>query len=75
MNESKKSRAELLSQGITLNSLLERRQSLNARMLWAMQQHDEDEQEQIKKELSEVQGDIDCMTANIGLGKGWNLRR
>lgn len=70
----KKSRATLIDQGITLNSLLDQQRSLNARMLWAMQHHDEDEQERIRKELAEVQEDIECMTSNIGLGRGWHMR-
>lgn len=71
MSEKKKSRAELVSQGITLNNLRDRQILLNARMLWAMQRHDEDEQEQIKGELIEVQEDIDCMMSNTILNKGW----
>lgn len=63
--DEKKSRASFLSRGITLNSLKDRQQSLTARLLWAMEWHDTDEQEQIEQELRAVQEDIECMTRNF----------
>lgn len=69
MNEKEQRRAELINQGITLNSLKDRQQSLNARLLLAMQRHDADEQERIKQEIDAVQEDIDCLTLNAQFSK------
>lgn len=54
-------RPSFASQGITLNGLTEQRQSLNMRMLFAMQTHDEAEQETLKKQLADIQEKIDSM--------------
>lgn len=65
MSEEMKSRSEFASQGITLNSLKEKRRSLNVRLLWAMRWNDEDERGRIQKELDMVQRDIDHMTSYV----------
>lgn len=65
MGNHHKSRASLVSRGITLNSLKERLYSLNMRMRLAMQNHNEEEQEALRKEMAEVQEEI------MGLGGGY----
>lgn len=66
MDETNRSIAEFAKQGITLNQRKRQRQSLNARMLWAIQHHDEEEQKRIKSELDEIQKDIDYMMSHGG---------
>lgn len=61
MGDHHKSRASYVSRGITLNSLKEQLYSLNMRMRLAMQNHNEEEQEVLKKEMAEIQEEIDCM--------------
>lgn len=61
MRNRHKSRASFVSRGITLNSLKEELYSLNMRMRLAMQNHNEEEQEALRKEIAEVQEEIDCM--------------
>lgn len=56
---------------VTLNSLKEQLYSLNMRLLLAMQYHNEPAQENIKKEMAEVQADIDRML----LGRGYQKHR
>lgn len=50
----------------TLNDLKERLHSLNMRMLLAMQNHDEDAQEDIQKQMAAVQMEIDQMCLGSG---------
>lgn len=45
----------------TLNSLKEQMYSLNMRMLLAVQNHDEEAQEEIRKQMTVLQKDIDQM--------------
>ena len=50
-----------IHRGTTLNSLKDQLYSLNMRMLLAMQNHDEEAQEAIKKQMAAVQKEIDRM--------------
>ena len=50
----------------TLNDLKERLHSLNMRMLLAMQNHDEDTQEEIRRQMEAVQMEIDQMCLGGG---------
>ena len=54
-------KAKPASRGVTLNSLKTELYSLNMRMLLAMQNHDEEAQEDIEKQMAAVQGEIDRM--------------
>lgn len=63
--EKRESRAR----GATLNLLKEQLYSLNRRMLLALQNRDEEEQRAIRREIEEVQEQID------GLGSGPPVRR
>lgn len=45
----------------TLNNLREQLHSLNMRMLLAVQNHNEEAQEEIKRQMAEVQKEIDRM--------------
>ena len=47
--------------GITLNSLKDELYSLNMRMLLAMRNHNEEAQEDIRKQMAVVQKEIDQM--------------
>jgi len=55
------SRLGPINRGTTLNSLKDQLYSLNMRMLLAMQNHDEEAQEDIKKQMAAVQRKIDHM--------------
>lgn len=50
----------------TLNALKEQLYSLNMRMLLAMQNHDEDAQENIRRQMAAVQMEIDQMCLGGG---------
>ena len=54
-----RSKAKPASRGITLNGLKDELYSLNMRMLLAMQHHNEEAQEDIKKQMAAVQKEID----------------
>lgn len=56
----------------TLNALKEQLYSLNMRMLLAMQNHDEDAQEDIQKQMAAVQMEIDQMCWGGGCHH-WNI--
>ena len=56
-----RSKAKPASRGVTLNSLKDELYSLNMRMLLAMQHHNEEAQEDIKKQMAAVQKEIDQM--------------
>lgn len=60
------SKARPASRGVTLNSLKDELYSLNMRMLLAMQHHNEDAQEDIKRQMAEVQAEIDQMCLGSG---------
>ncbi len=66
MGDHVKSRTEFVSRGITLNSLKEELYSLNMRLRLAMQNHDELEQEELKRQMVKLQKDIDCIESRIG---------
>lgn len=53
----------------TLNNLKEQMYSLNMRMLLAMQNHDEETQEEIRKQMAVLQEEIDQMCLGGGQGK------
>jgi len=63
MGDHIKSRTEFVSRGVTLNSLKEELYSLNMRLRLAMQNHDELEQEELQRQMVELQKDIDCMSS------------
>jgi len=63
MTDSRKSKASFASRGVTLNILKDQLYSLNMRMLLAMQNHDEEMQEEIKKQMAVVQDEINCMSS------------
>lgn len=54
-------KATPVSRGVTLNSLKDELYALNMRMLLAMQNHNEEAQEDIKKQMAAVQKEIDHM--------------
>lgn len=60
------SKAMPVSRGVTLNSLKNELYSLNMRMLLAMQHHNEEAQEDIKKQMAAVQAKIDHMSLGGG---------
>lgn len=66
MGDGQMSRALFASRGITLNSLKDQLHSLNMRMLLAMQNHNEEAQEELKKQMADVQKDIDRMSLGNG---------
>lgn len=51
--------------GVTLNSLKDELYSLNMRLLLAMQHHNEEAQEDIKKQMAAVQKEIDRICGGI----------
>lgn len=55
------SRAELIRRGETLHSLKNRQQSLNMRLRLALQNHDEETQSELERQLAEVAKQISCM--------------
>lgn len=61
MRDSHKSKAAPANRGTTLNVLKDQLYSLNMRMLLAMQSHNEEAQEEIKKQMAGVQKEIDRM--------------
>ncbi len=61
MNGYGLSRADLIRRGETLNSLKLQQQSLNMRMLLALQNHDEAMQAELEAQLKEISGQIECM--------------
>ena len=61
MGDYHKSKTATSSRGTTLNILKDQLYSLNMRMLLAMQNHDEDAQEDIRRQMAEVQEEIDRM--------------
>ena len=66
MPDRYKPKAPSASRGVTLNTLKDQLYSLNMRMLLAMQNHDVAMQEEIKKQMAEVQREIDCMCLGSG---------
>lgn len=56
-----KSGAAFTGRGITLNSLREQQYALNRQLLLAIQLHDAQAQEQLQKQLAEIQKQIDCI--------------
>lgn len=56
----------------TLNDLKERLHSLNMRMLLAMQNHDEDTQKDIRKQMAAVQMKIEQMRLGDGYRRPQN---
>ena len=66
MGDYQTARTSFTSRGITLNSLKDQLHSLNMRMLLAMQNHNEETQEELKKQMADVQKDIDRMILGSG---------
>lgn len=66
MGDYRKSKTALSSRGITLNDLKDELCSLNMRLLLAIQNHDQEVQEEIKKQIAGVQDEIDRMGAGRG---------
>lgn len=56
-----KSGAAFTGRGITLNSLREQQYALNRQLLLTIQLHDAQTQEQLQKQLAEIQKQIDCI--------------
>lgn len=56
-----RSKATPASRGVTLNSLKDQLYSLNMRLLLAMQHHNEEVQNDIRKQMEAVQAEIDQM--------------
>jgi Mg2+ and Co2+ transporter CorA len=50
-----------VSRGVTLHYLKDQLYSLNMRLLLAIQHHNEEMQEDIKKQMAEIQAEIDQM--------------
>lgn len=61
----KKSKAASAGRGITLNSLRERQCALNRQMLLAIQLHDGRTQERLRRQLEEVQEEIDRISLRL----------
>ena len=55
------SKPNSINRGTTLNSLKNQLYSLNMRLLLAMQNHDTEAQEDLKKQMAAVQKEIDRM--------------
>lgn len=55
------SKAELVRRGVTMNRLNQERRALNMRLRLAMQNHDAAEQEEIRRQMQQVQEQIRCM--------------
>ncbi len=66
MGDYRKSSTALPVPGTTLNNLKDQLYSLNMRMLLAIQNHDEETQKRIKKQMTEVQAEIDSMCSGAG---------
>lgn len=63
MGSYQTSKAAHSVRGITLNDLKDQLCSLNMRMLLAMQNHDEDAQKEVEKQMEAVQAEMDLLTA------------
>jgi len=66
MTDSHKSKTSFASRGVTLNTLKDQLYSLNMQMLLAMQNHNEEMQEEIRKQMAVVQDEINCMSLGSG---------
>jgi len=55
------SKADLIRRGETMNSLKSQQQTLNMRLLLALQNHDEEMQAELRSQLKEVENQIFCM--------------
>lgn len=60
------SKGALTSRAVTLNSLKDELYSLNMRLLLAIQHHNEEAQEDIRKQMEAVQAEIDQMCLGGG---------
>lgn len=60
------SRSHAAARAGTLNALKEQQHSLNMRMLLAMQNHDEEAQENLRRQMAAVQLEIDRMCLGGG---------
>lgn len=54
-------KTDLIRRGETMSSLRSQQQTLNARLLLALQNHDEEMQAELKAQLKEVEDRIICM--------------
>lgn len=70
MGDYPESKATFSGRNITLNSLKDELHSLNMRLLLAIQNHNQEAQEEIKKQMACVQNKIDHMCAG---GRLWQL--
>ncbi len=66
MSDYRKSKTEFSSRNVTFNSLKDEMYSLNMRMLLAIQNHNQEMQEEINKQMTSVQNEIDRMSAGGG---------
>jgi len=67
MSDYRKSETTSPIRGVTLNRLKDELYSLNMRMRLAMQNHNQEAQEEIKKQIADVQDKIDRMSTGGGL--------
>ncbi len=61
MNSYGLSRADLIRRGENMNSLKMKQQSLNMQLLLALQNHDEEAQVELERQLKAVTDQIACM--------------
>lgn len=61
MGSYQTSKAAHSARGITLNDLKDQLGSLNMRMLLAMQNHDEDAQKELEKQMEAVRAETDLL--------------
>ena len=61
MGDYRELKPAFTNRGTTLSVLKEELYSLNMRMLWAMQNHNEEAQEELKEQIAGVQKEIDSM--------------
>jgi len=66
MGDNRKSKSAFSNRCVTLNSLKDEMHSLNMRLLLALQNHDQEAQEEINKQMTSVQNEIDRMSAGGG---------
>jgi len=63
MGDNRKSKTAFSSRCVTLNSLKDEMHSLNMRLLLAIQNHDREAQEEINRQITSIQDEIDHISA------------
>lgn len=64
--DERRSGPQTVKRGVTLNTLKERLHTLNMRMLLAMQNHDGETQEELRKHIAALQEEISRMCEGGG---------